>query len=404
MAIGNPIGFKVMRSLLVIPENARNQATQIGLESKLMFVAQLLGFKNGSKQCKIDQGWNQYLTETFHECDYSDETAEEVFENIWLTRLYQDLDNAFGNSFKLKIYKQRAKAGVTLPINLPIVKYKWSVPIEIDMSASVLGYIGLLLNHKPFLDRCNITPGDLTDAWSHDVITNRKQFKSIMRQCYGSQMSASDMWNEMQIAHTYEEVQAFNKEMESGDIAVAIKFKDFIIDNCQMQPKMKLHVMNEKVDTYCNKFHNVGEETTMFDLYDTKTDSIRRVHNTSIKQVPDLKSFKRYSVTGLVHNLDGQVMDNTVYHVILKYIFCLPIHDAAILCCEAADYAREIYANGTTSDEPSLKHIHTNRTVILQNYFRSLNIPASAVKEWQLLQRYVIPLEEDLEVNPMVLK
>lgn len=404
MAIGNPIGFKVMRSLLVIPENARNQATQKGLESKLMFVAQLLGFKNGSKQCKIDQGWNQYLTETFHECDYSDETAEEVFENIWLTRLYQDLDNAFGNSFKLKIYKQRAKAGVTLPINLPIVKYKWSVPIEIDMSASVLGYIGLLLNHKPFLDRCNITPGDLTDAWSHDVITNRKQFKSIMRQCYGSQMSASDMWNEMQIAHTYEEVQAFNKEMESGDIAVAIKFKDFIIDNCQMQPKMKLHVMNEKVDTYCNKFHNVGEETTMFDLYDTKTDSIRRVHNTSIKQVPDLKSFKRYSVTGLVHNLDGQVMDNTVYHVILKYIFCLPIHDAAILCCEAADYAREIYANGTTSDEPSLKHIHTNRTVILQNYFRSLNIPASAVKEWQLLQRYVIPLEEDLEVNPMVLK
>lgn len=404
MAIGNPIGFKVMRSLLVIPENARNQATQIGLESKLMFVAQLLGFKNGSKQCKIDQGWNQYLTETFHECDYSDETAEEVFENIWLTRLYQDLDNAFSNSFKLKIYKQRAKAGVTLPINLPIVKYKWSVPIEIDMSASVLGYIGLLLNHKPFLDRCNITPGDLTDAWSHDVITNRKQFKSIMRQCYGSQMSASDMWNEMQIAHTYEEVQAFNKEMESGDIAVAIKFKDFIIDNCQMQPKMKLHVMNEKVDTYCNKFHNVGEETTMFDLYDTKTDSIRRVHNTSIKQVPDLKSFKRYSVTGLVHNLDGQVMDNTVYHVILKYIFCLPIHDAAILCCEAADYAREIYANGTTSDEPSLKHIHTNRTVILQNYFRSLNIPASAVKEWQLLQRYVIPLEEDLEVNPMVLK
>ena len=404
MAIGNPIGFKVMRSLLVIPENARNQATQKGLESKLMFVAQLLGFKNGSKQCKIDQGWNQYLTETFHECDYSDETAEEVFENIWLTRLYQDLDNAFGNSFKLKIYKQRAKAGVTLPINLPIVEYKWSVPIEIDMSASVLGYIGLLLNHKPFLDRCNITPGDLTDAWSHDVITNRKQFKSIMRQCYGSQMSASDMWNEMQIAHTYEEVQAFNKEMESGDIAVAIKFKDFIIDNCQMQPKMKLHVMNEKVDTYCNKFHNVGEETTMFDLYDTKTDSIRRVHNTSIKQVPDLKSFKRYSVTGLVHNLDGQVMDNTVYHVILKYIFCLPIHDAAILCCEAADYAREIYANGTTTDEPSLKHIHTNRTVILQNYFRSLNIPASAVKEWQLLQRYVIPLEEDLEVNSMVLK
>lgn len=135
MAIGNPIGFKVMRSLLVIPENARNKATHKGLESKLMFVAQLLGFKNGSKQDKIEQGWAQYLTETFHECDYNDETAEEVFENIWLQRLYQDLDNAFGNSFKLKIYKQRAKAGETVAIDIKLVDYKWVVPIEIDMSA-----------------------------------------------------------------------------------------------------------------------------------------------------------------------------------------------------------------------------------------------------------------------------
>lgn len=217
-------------------------------------------------------------------------------------------------------------------------------------------------------------------------------------------MSAADMWKEMKIPYTYEEVQAFNKEMESGDIAVAIRLKDFIIDNCQMQPKMKLHVMNEKVDTYCNKFHNVGEVTTIFDLYDTKTDSVRRVHNTSIKQVPDLKSFKRYSVTGLVHNCDGQVMDNTTDHVIDKYIFCLPIHDAMILCCEAADYARDVYANGTTDTEPSLKYIHTNRNSILQNYFRSLNIPASAVKEWEALQRHIIPLEEELIVNPMVLK
>lgn len=404
MAIGNPIGFKVMRSLLVIPENARNQATYKGLESKLMFVAQLLGFKNGSKQDKIDQGWAQYLSSEFHECDYNDDTAEEVFENMWLHRLYQDLDNAFGNSYKLSIYKQRASKGKTLPIDLPLVPYKWAVPIEIDMSASVLGYLGLLLSHKPFLDRCNITQGNLTDAWAHDIITNRKQFKSIMRQCYGSQMSAQDMWNEMEIAYTQEEVQAFNKEMESGDIAVAIKFKDFIIDNCQMQPEMQLHVLNEKAATFCNRFHIVGEDTTIFDLYDSTTDSIRTIHNTSIKQVPDLKSFKRYAVTGLIHNLDGQVMDNTVYHVINKYVFCLPIHDAAILCCEAADYAREIYTNGTTPDEPSLAHIHTNRKSILQNYFRSVNIPASAVKEWKLLQRHVIPLEEPLVVNPMVLK
>lgn len=52
------------------------------------------------------------------------------------------------------------------------------------------------------------------------------------------------------------------------------------------------------------------------------------------------------------------------------------IHDADILCCEAADYAREVYANGRTDPEPSLKYIHTNRNQILSKYFTSLGIPA----------------------------
>lgn len=406
MAIGNPIGYKVMRSLVKISEQYRNQATIKGLESKLMFIAQLNGFKKGSKQAKIQQGWEQYLTNTFHDVEYNETTEEEVFENIWLQRLYTDLDNAFGNSYKLRIAKQRASKGrFTIPYTgIPLVTYKWEVPIEIDMSASVLGYIGLLLNHKPFLDRCSITEGDLCDAWAHDIITNRKQFKTIMRQCYGSQMSAQDMWKEMDIPYTQAEVNAFNNEMATGDIAVAIAFKDFIINNAQMQEEIQLHVLNEKVTTYCNKFHNVGETTTVFDLYDTNTDTIRQIHNTSIKQIPDLKSFKRYAVTGLIHNLDGQVMDNATDATINQYGFCLPIHDAMILCCEAADYARDIYANGRTPEEPSLKYIHTNRNSILQNYFRSLNIPASAIKDWNKVKQVVQPLEEELIINPMVLK
>ena len=247
--------------------------------------------------------------------------------------------------------------------------------------------------------------GDLTDAWGHKVITNRPQFKTIMRQCYGSQMSAQQMWDDMDMPYTKEEVVAFNHELEHGELAVAIAFKDFLINNAQMQPTMQLHVLNNIVTTYCNKFHNVGETTTQFDLFDTATNSIRRVHNTETKRIPDLKSFKRYSVTGLIHGLDGNVMDNTTDAVINQYEFALPIHDALILCCEAADYAREIYANGRTTNEPSLKYIHTNRNSILSNYFTSLNIPASKLSDWKATVAPLIqPLTEELITNPMVLK
>ena len=98
-------------------------------------------------------------------------------------------------------------------------------------------------------------------------------------------------------------------------------------------------------------------------------------------------------------------MNNTVDAVIDEYKWCLDVHDADILCCEAADYAREVYANGRTSDEPSLKHIHTNRNKILSDYFTSLNIPASKLAEWKTkVVPLIQPLEEELTINPLVLK
>ena len=121
-----------------------------------------------------------------------------------------------------------------------------------------------------------------------------------MRQCYGSQMTAAEMWNDMDIKYTAEEVEAFEQEMLDGDIAVAIAFKDFVINNCSMQPEMELHIGNEKFKTYCNRFHNVGEHTYIFDLFDSFTNRIRTIHNTETRQVPDLKSFRRYSVTALI--------------------------------------------------------------------------------------------------------
>ncbi len=416
--IANPVGFKVMRGLLTIPVEHRNVCTSAGLTNKYLFIAELVGFKSGSKQAKIQCGRTAYYNATLTKCEV---------ENIWLKRTYADISNAFNGKFESVRYQrhlkiQEYKAGTNWHQSrvpgmirdladleatyIYVSTYKWQVPIEIDMSASVLGYLGLLLNHKPFLDRCNITHGDLSDAWGHSVVTNRDQLKAgAMRQCYGSQMSETAMWDDMGIAYTKEEVTAFRNEMESGEFAVAIAFKDFMINNAQMQPVMQLNVLGDKVTTYCNRFHNVGETTSVFDLYDTATNSVRRIHNTETKRVPDLKSFKRYSVTGLIHGLDGRVMNNTVDAVIDMFGWCIDVHDADILCCEAANYARDVYANGRTEEEPSLKYIHTHRNKILSDNFTSLNIPASKLADWKAnVVPLIEPLTEELTINPMVLK
>ena len=398
--IGNPVGFKVMRSLLTIPVQYRNQATTAGLRNKFLFIAELMGFKSGTAQAKADFGRKCYYTEALHPMDSDDE----VVENIWLERTYTDIDSAFGNLLSLNILKRRALAGKLNFLDLAIVTYKWSVPIEIDMSASVLGFLGLFLNHKPFMERCNILPGTLSDAWGHDVVTNRKQFKTAMRPMYGSQLSAQAMWNDMDIEYTQAEVNAFQHELNEGEFAVAVAFKDFLINNAQMQPEMDLVVNDQVTHTYCNRFNNVGESTTKYDIFDSATQRIRRIHNTQTKRVPDLNSFKRYGPTGLIHALDAQVMDNTVNHVIDQYGFAIDIHDAIICCCESADYARDVYANGTTPTEPSLKQIHANRKSILQNYIRSLNIPASAMPEFRAVMAQVEPLTTELCINPLVLK
>jgi len=264
--------------------------------------------------------------------------------------------------------------------------------------------LGLLLSHQPFLDRTNVIGDELNDAWGHDVITNRKQFKTVMRQIYGSGMSASEMWTAMKIPYTAKEARAFQNELEHGSLAVAYRLKEFIMDNCRPQTEMTLHVI-EHYNVKCNKFHNVGEVTKQYRLFDTVANGRRTIHHTKTKRVPDLKSFKRYSVTGMVHNLDSAVMDSAVEAVYAKCQWVIDIHDAMILCAEQADYAREVYSNGTDDTKMSLKYIHTNRNKILSNYFTSLNIPASKVAEFKRdVLAYVEPLEEELKINRMCLK
>ena len=119
--VGNPVGFKVMRGLLVIPEAHRNVCTNVGLRNKYLFIAELCGFKSGSTQSKVNFGRRCYFNAT---------QAHDAVENLWLNRTYADINNALDTDFSSLAELANNELAI-----IQASTYKWQVPIEIDMSA-----------------------------------------------------------------------------------------------------------------------------------------------------------------------------------------------------------------------------------------------------------------------------
>jgi len=100
-----------------------------------LFIAELTGsFKPGSGDVndKIRCGQKDYINNVLHDLDLDDEEdRKELHENVWLQRLYDELDEYFGVvnddgtmrflAIDLEKYHEET--------------YKWTVPIELDASA-----------------------------------------------------------------------------------------------------------------------------------------------------------------------------------------------------------------------------------------------------------------------------
>ena len=405
--IGNPIGFKIMRSLLVIPEADRNVATKAGLKNKYLFIAELLGYKKGTVKGKENYGRRAYFNKTVHD----EVELDDLYETIWLERMYDEIDEVLS----VAVWNKRAALSNYRAGNISMTETakkvetftgsKWSIPLEIDMSASILGIMGLLLKHKPFMDRTNMIGRTIGDAWHHDVITNRIQFKTIMRVCYGSSMPANEMWKEMKIPFTTDEVMAFETELDTGSVSVANRLKDFIIQNARPQKTMTIKLWDEEFEIECNKYFNIGEATNKFDLYDTHSNSIRRIHNTETIKRADLSSFRRFFPTLLVHGIDSQIEDNTVDAVMDAYGWAIDIHDAIILDAEATEYAKDVYCSGRNRNEPSLEKLFKTGNQILSAYFTSIGIKSNKLVDWKTdVAAYIDRHTSTFRCNRIVLK
>ena len=373
--------------------------TKHGIKACMLFIAELNGFKSGTVKDKTHYGLHCWLSSKLHEPDYStEEGRSEAHENIWLERLYDGLDNHFKATPIIKRKAQESREALLYLAKKHLsASYEWSIPLELDASASMLQYIGLLANDHRLLEMTNVIGSTLSDPWKFNGIP-RTQFKhAATPMLYGSSKACHELWQDKKHNYTYEQVIAFNQELATGALGVANAFKEFLITNCKPSETMLVKIFNEEFNIECNRYRHVGDHTDIFKLYDSETGHVKTFHHTTVKKVADLEQFRRYFVTLLIHNLDSQVANAVIGKVMDKYGWGIDIHDAFIVHPNAALDVRRWYT-------AELTKIYENRTSILTNYFASIGIGAEAQAQWNKVKELVQPVQGAFKANLMALK
>lgn len=300
-----------------------------GVRAVMLFIAELNGFKSGTVKAKVHFGLQCWLANKLHNLDYTDYSSiikannvitdkeratqlkaeadrledvnSEAHENIWLERIYDQLDKHFQ---ALPIIKRKAlvdrEALLLLASRHLESTHQWDVPAELDASASMLQYIGCLTGDIRLLSMTNVAGKTLSDPWSFPGIP-RTMFKHAATPLlYGSSKACHELWQSKGHKYTLDQIQLFNQEIATGALGVANAFKEFLIVNCKPTATMTPNIMGEIFTIECNRYRHIGDTTTKYDIFDTITNSIRRISHTTTRKEADLEQFRRYFVTLLI--------------------------------------------------------------------------------------------------------
>ena len=411
----NPISSKDARSLIVIEDD--RDFNDSHLEAVYLFVAELIGSKQKTMSLKSLEGKRCYEARELHLLDLvtkqlidqekqkeenkrADHDRKELHENIWLERLYDELDryNEFKTSFyrsnfKYRILVQklsRARAqssidSITASIkeltdSIQVTGFNWTVPIELDCTASMLQIQGALLNHLPFLEKTNCFGSELQDIWTVPGI-GRKMFKDAATpMLYGSSQSVKALWVANKHTFTKEQLALANKELTKGTFSVAKLFKDFIIKNVKPKETMKVKIWGQEFTIKCNRYKHKGDYKVRYNIFDSASNKVKTIWHMHTQNIPDLEQFRRFFVTLLIHHLDSRVMD-----YICRFInWIIPIHDASIVSPIDAPEVRELYCG-------QIDKIHNERQIILSEYFESIGIDSGSAMDWKRVKDAIIP-------------
>jgi hypothetical protein len=264
----------------------------------------------------------------------------------------------------------------------------WTTPIEVDFSSSNLVIIGLLLGHLDYIDPSSY-------MWQIDGLSKNHVKKAQTPYVFGSSASIPSLWKKNGLEFTTEQVLIMKKEQSIGKFAIANEFKDIIINHCHPKASMDITVGHETFTVTCNRFKNVGDTTKQYVVYDTPTEAFKIITHTDTHKVPDLDQFRRYFVTGLIHNVDSQVLDN----ICLNMPWIIDIHDAGIVHPTHATLMRKLAVT-------EMKWIYSNRKDIVFNYLKSINIDKAGLARYAKLIRKIELLHADNapNISPYLLK
>jgi hypothetical protein len=344
----NPITNKFARSLLLFDDkidiNKQPLRARINLTQRVFLaIAELNGERKSTRANKLEFGKKLYSERILPEVD----NVDDVYEIIWTKRLYDELDR----------YYNRDK-------NKP---FYWRVPIEIDATASLSQIAGALLNDKKVLMETNVIGNRIRDFWTIDGVPRKAVKKSLTPILYGSTKSPFSLLKAGGIEVTKEQLKLISHELRYGKYKTISNFKDYVLKYVEPEPEMNVVINGEEFTVYCNRFNIVGEYSKKYFIYDTEEERVKMVFNTATKRVPNLKVFKRYFQTLLIHNLDSQVANHICNEVISDEVSMIPIHDAFVVNPLLANKVEELYFR-------ELMKINLNRVKILVNYFKSIGI------------------------------
>ena len=387
--VGNPIACKDIRACLVVPQPVTLTLNHTqALKDIYLFIAELSGQKHcNSWAHKAIAGKSAYIRRELHNIDLDTEAGrKELYENIWLERIYNRLDQLF-------IYGT----------------VEWDIPLELDATMSLAQIVGILTNDARLLNRTNvINPSELLDAW-HVPGVPRLHTKTVGTPVfYGSAQTATKLLRSKKLTAvqklhdlcvleqrepTKEEIieakatdkthiATLNKEFNRGAFGVIKSFKDFLIQNSSVEtPIINMKIWDDEFEVEVNKFKPVSAQVNAYKVWDTASKRAVVFLNHEPIKVPDYDRFRLYYPTGLVHNLDSQVM-NKVLEQLDEW--AIAIHDA-ILCLPGSQ-ARQIYVQ-------VLEELRANRTRILANYRQSIGATSNTANiAWAKLMDKVEPL------------
>lgn len=306
------------------------------INSVYKFIAELSGSKFNTPEEKLAKGKELYASKA---------RLYGLSEQIWAERLYDELDAYNKDS-----------------------KHKWSVPIELDASASMVSIMGALLGNRDLLKLTNACyEGVLNDTWYIEGI-ERELVKAVYQpKLYGSSGSVKELFNKRGIEYTDSDVDIMNNALKDGPFGLFDSFKVMLINCVEPKEEMNVKIWNDSFTIKCNKFSRVGEERERYDVL--WEGLLHRIVHMKTVDVPDLERFKLYFLTLLIHNIDSQIMNNILAELTNKHpnIKAIHIHDAVVVLPQYSELVRELYAD-------QISDLHSNRHEILLGFMESIGL------------------------------